>query len=100
MANSRWVESSGLRVNWSNNNQLLALLVLIKRSAEPDSWHKCAQIHGLVAFCRLCLNALHCHEKALVGTVASFLLMSSCGRRELKPREFLSSVLSGRSGLG
>lgn len=68
----------------SNNNKLLALLALIRRSTEPNSWHKCAHIHGRVSlslffFFWLCLNALYCHEKALVGTVASFLLMSSCG---------------------
>lgn len=32
------------------NNKLLALLVLIRRSAEPNSSHKCAQIQGWIPF--------------------------------------------------
>lgn len=39
---------------------------------------------------RLCLNAQYCHEKMLVGTFASFLLMSSCGWQKHKTRELLS----------
>lgn len=63
----------------------------------PNSAHKCSWNgrFGFFAFCfllffKLCLNAQYCHEKVLVGTLASLLLMGSCGWQKYKTQKFWS----------
>lgn len=68
-----------------------------RQTTQPNSAHKCSRNgrFGFFAFCfllffKLCLNAQYCHEKVLVGTCASLLLMGSCGWQKYKTQKFRS----------
>lgn len=82
---------NSFRVTTRSWQRLVSWFLGSRQTTQEIQCPSAHKMEGLgFSFFKLCLNAQYCHEKVLVGTWASLLLMSSCGWQKRETQKFLS----------